>query len=87
MRMSRMFPFAAVIVMLAGFVLFYVLAALALSAIIAPLNWRRGSVPLAIATLILAIATLVIGSWVAYPGGHVRHKEFRFEPPPPPRKP
>jgi len=72
--------------MLTAFVLFYALAALALSAIIAPLKWRS-SVPLAIATLILAIATPAIGSWVAYPGGHVRHKEFRFEPPPPARKP
>jgi len=67
--------------------IFYVLAALALSAIIAPLKWRRSSVPLAIATLILAIAALAIGSWVAYPGGHVRHKEFRFEPRPPARPP
>jgi hypothetical protein len=67
--------------------IFYVLAALALSAIIAPLKWRRSSVPLAIATLILAIATLAIGGWVAYPAGHVRHKEFRFESPPPARQP
>ena len=23
-----------------------------------------------------------IGGWISYPAGHVRHKEFRFEPPP-----
>jgi hypothetical protein len=51
--------------------IYYVLATLALSAIIAPLKWRRSSIPLTIATLIIAIATLAIGGWIAYPAGHV----------------
>jgi glucan phosphoethanolaminetransferase (alkaline phosphatase superfamily) len=67
--------------------IFYVLAGLAFIAITAPLRWPHTSVPLGAATLIMAIATLVIGSWIAYPGGHVRHKEFRFESPPPTRQP
>ena len=28
------------------------------------------------------MGTLGIGGWISYPAGHVRHKEFRFEPPP-----
>ncbi len=68
-------------------VIFYVLAGLALSAIIAAAKWPRGSGPLGVATLIIAITTLAIGSWIAYPGGHVRHKEFRFESPPPAQQP
>jgi len=63
--------------------MFYVVAGLALSAIIAAAKWPRGLGPLSVATLIMAIATLAIGSWIAYAGGHVRHKEFRFESPPP----
>jgi len=66
---------------------FYVLAGLALAAIIVPAKWPRSAVPLAVATLFIAVATLGIGSWIAYPGGHVRHKEFRFESPPPAHQP
>ncbi len=61
---------------------FYVLAALAAAAAIAPLKWPRSALPLAATTLGMGLATLGIGGWIAYPGGHVRHKEFRFEPPP-----
>ena len=67
--------------------MFYVVAGLALSAIIAAAKWPRGLGPLSVATLIMAIATLAIGSWIAYPGGHVRHKEFRFESPPSAKQP
>lgn len=62
---------------------FYILAALAAAGMVLPLKWPRSSVPLAIATLALGGTTLGIGGWISYPGGHVRHKEFRFEPPPP----
>jgi len=67
--------------------IFYILAGLALGALIAPLKWPRSSGPLGVATLIMAIATLAVGSWIAYPGGHVRHKEFRFESSPPAEQP
>jgi len=61
---------------------FYVLAGLAVAGLLAPLKWPRTSTPLAISVLVLAVATLGIGGWISYPAGHVRHKEFRFEPPP-----
>src|SRR5437899_1527819 len=64
---------------------FYVLAALAMVGMFAPMKWPRSSLPLAIATLAMGCATLGIGFYIAYAGGHVRHKEFRFEAPPPPR--
>ncbi len=49
---------------------------------------RRGmeavesALPLASTTLVLATSTLGIGGYIAYAGGHIRHKEFRFEPAP-----
>ncbi len=61
---------------------FYILAGVAMAGIFAPLKWPRTSMPLAISALVLGIATLGIGGWISYPAGHVRHKEFRFEPPP-----
>ncbi len=65
---------------------FYVLAGLAVVAIVAPIKWPRSSWPLAAITLVIGFATLAIGCWIAYAGGHIRHKEFRFEPPPPARR-
>ena len=61
---------------------FYVLAAVGVAGIFAPLKWPRTSTPLAVSALVLAIGTLGVGGWISYPAGHVRHKEFRFEPPP-----
>lgn len=64
---------------------FYILAGLAVVAVVAPMKWPRSAFPLAATTLLLGAVTLGIGGWIAYPGGHIRHKEFRFEAPPPPR--
>ena len=61
---------------------FYLLAGLAAAAAIAPMKWPRCAMPLAATTLVLGLTTLGIGGWISYPGGHIRHKEFRFEPPP-----
>ena len=61
---------------------FYVLAALAAAGVLLPIKWSRTSTPLATTTLVLGFVTLAIGGWIAYAGGHIRHKEFRFEPPP-----
>jgi biotin transporter BioY len=61
---------------------FYVVAGLAAVGVVAELKLPRSAVPLSIATLILASAALGIGGYIAYAGGHVRHREFRFEPPP-----
>src|SRR6266568_3145567 len=63
---------------------FYVVAALSVIAIAAEFKSPRAAVPLAVATVILAGANLGIGGYIAYAGGYVRHREFRFEPPPPP---
>ena len=61
---------------------FYVLAGLAVVGMFAPMKWSRSSLPLAIATFVIRCATLGIGGYIAYAGGHVRHREFRFEPAP-----
>ena len=61
---------------------YYILAALALAAIVAPVKWPRTDIPLHIATLAIAVAAMGIGGYIAYAGGKVRHKEFRNEPPP-----
>jgi hypothetical protein len=61
---------------------FYVVAGLAVVAMVAPIKWPRTAAPLAILTLVAGAATLGIGGWIGYAGGHIRHKEFRFEPPP-----
>ena len=62
--------------------LFYVLAGVAAIGIGAVLKWPRTSFAITLGTLVLGGATLGTGGYIAYAGGHVRHKEFRFEPPP-----
>jgi hypothetical protein len=64
---------------------FYVLAALSAFAIAAPIKWPKSSVPLAVAVILLGAVTLGSGTYIAYAGGRVRHREFRNEPPPPKR--
>jgi hypothetical protein len=61
---------------------FYVVAALSVVAIAAEFKFPRSAFPLTIAVLILAIGNLGVGGYIAYAGGHVRHREFRFEPAP-----
>lgn len=62
--------------------LFYVLAGVAAIGVAAVLKWPRTSFAITVGTLVLGGATLGTGGYIAYAGGHVRHKEFRFEPPP-----
>ncbi|MGI8481446.1 MAG: hypothetical protein ACR2MF_05200 [Chthoniobacterales bacterium] len=66
--------------------IFYVVAGLA--AVTAAAEWKvhRAAMPLAIVTAVLASANLGIGGYIGYAGGHVRHKEFRFEPAPDPEE-
>ena len=67
---------------------FYALAACAAAAILVPRKWPKAATPLAVATLMLAIASLGAGASIAYAGGKIRHREFRTVPPPekaPPR--
>lgn len=61
---------------------FYVLALLAAAAIFIPKKWPRTAAPLALATIIAAAACLGVGSYIAYAGGKIRHREFRNVPPP-----
>ncbi len=65
---------------------FYVVAALSAIGIVAEFAGPKAAIPLAIATLILAGANLGVGGYIAYAGGRVRHKEFRFEAPPEPQQ-
>src|SRR5436189_706248 len=64
---------------------FYALAALSAFAIAAPIKWPKSSVLLAVAVVLLGAVTLGTGTYIAYAGGRVRHREFRNEPPPPKR--
>lgn len=61
---------------------FYVLAALAAAALATEKFAPRAAVPLTIASLTLAIGTLATGGYIAQAGGRVRHREFRYVPPP-----
>ena len=61
---------------------FYALALLSLAAIVLPAKFPRSAVPLAIITLLLGVAVFGMGSYIAYAGGKIRHREFRNVPPP-----
>src|SRR5205823_1414875 len=61
---------------------FYVLAGVAAVGVVAVAKWPQTSFRLSVLTLVLGSATLGIGGYIAYAGGHVRHREFRFEPAP-----
>lgn len=63
---------------------FYFVAVLSASAFVAEFALQKAVVPLAIATLIVAVANLCVGAYIAQAGGRVRHKEFRVETPPEP---
>jgi hypothetical protein len=60
--------------------LFYGLTASALSAVLIPVKWPKAGLPLMLLTLVVAIASLMAGGWIAKAGGEVRHSEFRSEP-------
>jgi len=61
---------------------FYVVAAVAALGVFSVAKWPRTSRAVTVVTLALAGTTLGVGGYIAYAGGHVRHREFRFEPPP-----
>ena len=58
---------------------FYVLALLAVAALIIPHKWPRTTRPLAFATLALSLLCEGAGGWIALAGGRIRHPEFRTE--------
>lgn len=61
---------------------FYAVAALAAIALVSEFKMPRAAVSIAFATLLLAVGSLAAGGYIAYAGGHIRHREFRYEPPP-----
>ena len=63
---------------------FYVTAVVALAAIIVPRFRAKSRLPLALATLLFALASLGVGAWISHAGGKIRHSEFRSGPPPNP---
>jgi hypothetical protein len=65
---------------------FYALAVLTAVALVVPRKWPRSATPLVIAIILLSAVTLGLGSYIAYAGGKIRHREFRNVPPPPPKK-
>ena len=65
--------------------MFYVLAGAAAIGVVGIVKWPRLSFAVTVGTLAWGVATLGAGGYIAYAGGHVRHKEFRFEPPPTPK--
>lgn len=71
----------------ANFVMIYYACALAaVLALFAPAKWPRTVMPLLIVTLLLGFSALFAGSYIAHPGGKIRHREFRNAPPPPRRE-
>ena len=60
---------------------FYVTAVIALAALVLPRFRPRTQMPLALATLVLAFASLATGAWISHAGGKIRHSEFRDGPP------
>src|SRR5881396_3894485 len=61
---------------------FYVLAGVSAVGVGVIAKAPRHSLAICLTTLVLASGTLGIGGYIAYAGGHVQHKEFRFEPAP-----
>jgi hypothetical protein len=62
--------------------LYYALALVSACAIFVPKKWPKAAQPLVIATILLAVASLGAGSYIAHAGGKIRHREFRNAPPP-----
>jgi hypothetical protein len=64
---------------------FYALAVVSAVAIVVPMRWPKSSPALALAVILLGAGVLGCGTYIAYAGGKVRHREFRNEPAPPKR--
>jgi hypothetical protein len=62
--------------------LFYITAGLAALGLAVGWKFPRTQFPLSIAALVLGLASLAAGIVIAQAGGEIRHREFRFAPPP-----
>jgi hypothetical protein len=67
-----------------GVYVFYSTALVAAVALVLPKFRPRSQMPLAIATLVFVLGSLLTGGWISRAGGKVRHSEFRTGPPPHP---
>ena len=56
---------------------FYLMAVLAIAAIVVPVKWPSAALPLAGITFVVSILALGAGGYIAQAGGRVRHTEFR----------
>jgi len=56
---------------------YYVMAVVAIAAIVTPVKWPGTSFPLAALTFVAALFALAAGAYIAQAGGRVRHSEFR----------
>jgi len=61
---------------------YYALALVSALAIFVPKKWPKTKGPLVFATILLAAVSLGAGTYIAYAGGKIRHREFRTVPPP-----
>jgi hypothetical protein len=61
---------------------FHALAAVSLLSLGAECRRSKAALPLMTTTAVLATGTLGVAGYIAYAGGHIRHREFRFEPAP-----
>jgi glucan phosphoethanolaminetransferase (alkaline phosphatase superfamily) len=57
--------------------LFYLLALVALAALLAPIKWPKTGLPLTAITLVFALVCFGLSLYIAQEGGRVRHPEFR----------
>ena len=62
--------------------LFYICAGFAVLGIGLGWKWPRLLNVFALLTILLAIASLIAGIFIAHSGGEIRHREFRSGPPP-----
>lgn len=61
---------------------YYVLAGVAVLALLLPRKWPKLGPSLTIITLVCSCVVLGLGGYIAYAGGKIRHREFRNEPAP-----
>lgn len=61
---------------------FYVVVAAGLAALCVPFKWPKTATPLAWLALIVSAGACAVAAYIAYPGGRIRHREFRLGPPP-----
>ncbi len=62
--------------------LFYIVAAFALASLLGERFAPRAAFILCLTTAVFAAATLAAGGYIGAAGGRIRHREFRYVPPP-----